>query len=437
MNIKLIVRRLIFPIFGALLLASCGSDVFPSGDDAYCDEDWGTCYAFFENKIAMEKDNKWGYVDQEGEAVIDFEFDDAAAFAHGVAIVKIGTKENIINSKGETLITGGYDRIMRDVDEAIMLYKTSAGYGLLSESGDEITEDIYFDVVGQFVDGLLAVSVGAGDTYGYVNPSGDVVISTIYQEAYPFTSGLGLVKVGGRYGFVDQDGDFVIDATYLDAWSFDAFDRAIVQNLDETFSLINKQGVALIEEAADIYGEGPLYEVEDQTGDLYLYRADGTKFQPQMYTYINVYNEYLANVEWDEGLDSFDETILFNPDGTINQSVPYANSNYIVSGDKKTYLIDDSNQLQLYSYDLDFMVNGDGVHMISDTLVVVEDGEKVGAYTLEANPEIAIPFIYDNLLPMADDYIFAEQDGFMGVLTNDGDIIVPFEYDMFNFLPNI
>ena len=39
-----------------------------------------------------------------------------------------------------------------------------------------------------------------------------------------------------------------------------------------------------------------------------------------------------------------------------------------------------------------------------------EEVAPVAEEIIEATPEIAIPFVYDNLLPMADDFIFAEDD---------------------------
>ncbi|MBU1720411.1 MAG: WG repeat-containing protein, partial [Bacteroidetes bacterium] len=42
--------------------------------------------------------------------------------------------------------------------------------------------------------------------WGYVNVKDSLVIPAIYDDAKPFSDGLGSVKKGDRYGFVDASG---------------------------------------------------------------------------------------------------------------------------------------------------------------------------------------------------------------------------------------
>lgn len=53
--------------------------------------------------IAVKKDGRWGYVDLEGNIVIDFLFNDAYSFNNNRAYVKIGNVYWIINEKGKKL----------------------------------------------------------------------------------------------------------------------------------------------------------------------------------------------------------------------------------------------------------------------------------------------------------------------------------------------
>ena len=48
--------------------------------------------------------DKWGYINQEGEIVINPQFDFASFFSEGLARVVIGGKNGYINQEGEIVI---------------------------------------------------------------------------------------------------------------------------------------------------------------------------------------------------------------------------------------------------------------------------------------------------------------------------------------------
>ena len=45
--------------------------------------------------------------------------------------------------------------------------------------------------------------------WGFVNPSGKMVINPQFDEAASFTNTLAQVKVGGRTGYIDASGKYV------------------------------------------------------------------------------------------------------------------------------------------------------------------------------------------------------------------------------------
>jgi hypothetical protein len=49
---------------------------------------------------------------------------------------------------------------------------------------------------------------------GYINCLGVVVLSTVFEEAYPFRNGLASVKQSGQWGAINLQGDFVIPPAY-------------------------------------------------------------------------------------------------------------------------------------------------------------------------------------------------------------------------------
>lgn len=69
-----------------------------------------------------------------------------------------------------------------------------------------------------FSEGLAIVSGEEG--YGYIQPSGEMVISPVFEDAHMFSEGLAAVQVNGRWGFIDKTGQFVVPPSFEDAGHF-------------------------------------------------------------------------------------------------------------------------------------------------------------------------------------------------------------------------
>jgi hypothetical protein len=59
-----------------------------------------------------------------------------------------------------------------------------------------------------------------GDKWGYIDRTGQAVISPQFESAWRFSEGLGAVKVGHRWGYIDRTGKIVIKTIFDDAGLF-------------------------------------------------------------------------------------------------------------------------------------------------------------------------------------------------------------------------
>ena len=57
--------------------------------------------AFREELAAVKKDGKWGYVDKDGNLVIDFQYDFASDFRFDIAEVRVGKERFFIDKSGQ------------------------------------------------------------------------------------------------------------------------------------------------------------------------------------------------------------------------------------------------------------------------------------------------------------------------------------------------
>jgi hypothetical protein len=207
----------------------------------------------------VQVDDKWGYIDQTGEIVIEPQFDKAGVFAEGLAAVGSDSRVGYIDTSGEFQIqpqfanggdfSGGpapvsqvnsglvgfvdtsgkmvvdfqYDDVA-GFDEGLAPVKSEGKWGFIDQTG-KLVIPCSFDDVGSFTDGLARIE--SEGKWGYVDSSGGVVIQPTYEGATPsevpvmhFAEGLAAVKVDSEWVYVDKTGKTVIDKEFLAAGEF-------------------------------------------------------------------------------------------------------------------------------------------------------------------------------------------------------------------------
>lgn len=119
---------------------------------------------FHETLAAVEDGGLWGYINHEGNVVIDCQFMEADSFCEGYAAVKKDGKWGFVDSSGQIRIDLKYDEVVID------FYLYMATGGLM----------IY---VGEFHDAMAFVSK---DLYCIIDDKGEY----IFQDSCFFTSSL-------------------------------------------------------------------------------------------------------------------------------------------------------------------------------------------------------------------------------------------------------
>jgi hypothetical protein len=59
-----------------------------------------------------------------------------------------------------------------------------------------------------------------GDTWGYIDESGETTIYPQYEAARPFAEGLAAVRVLGKWGFIDREGHWAVNPLYDECGDF-------------------------------------------------------------------------------------------------------------------------------------------------------------------------------------------------------------------------
>ena len=216
--------------------------------------------------------HRTGYINKQGEFVIQPQFGGAFPFKEGMALIKNGAKEKYgyIDKSGRIVVpvqfhnafdfSEGLAMVTVEMDEEKRINKL----GFIDKSGNFVVKPIFDDIfiIEGLRDGLLyditssegfsegMAAVKVNGLWGFIDRSGQIVIRPQFVDAGMFREGLAPVAVQGprkrAYGFIDRSGRFVIQPQYDGAREFNkGLAQIIVLNSQGEFQkagYINKTG---------------------------------------------------------------------------------------------------------------------------------------------------------------------------------------------------
>ena len=172
-------------------------------------------------KIKEKRDNnaKYGYIDEQGNVVIDYIYDNAGDFSEGLAPVIKNNKLSYINTSG--------DYILKDVEGAAVVYRSYSNglVGILNNG-----KYSFYDTNGKLVFELNSSK-----------KSGSHADQDSFSEGLLY-----LVNDENKFGYVDTKGKLVIDYQYEKYAGEFSEGLAKVMKDENTFEFINSKGKTII-----------------------------------------------------------------------------------------------------------------------------------------------------------------------------------------------
>lgn len=147
--------------------------------------DWVHPQLYAAGPVLVSKDGLYGYLDPQGDWVLPAQYEQASPFHEGFACVRD-------------------PQAMRS--------------GLVDAEGLPLTGFRFDECDPAFSDGRARVRLG--DRWGFVEPSGELVISLRFDRAQPFSEGLAFVHEAGLTSYIDPKGHRRIPATVEAAGPF-------------------------------------------------------------------------------------------------------------------------------------------------------------------------------------------------------------------------
>lgn len=195
---------------------------------------------FSEGLAVVTLNNKSGYINKAGKTILQLTFAEAEAFQNGYAIVLVDSLYGMINRKGEFVIKPQYDELSEVVEDVCIGVKNGkAGY--IAKNGRPITECM-FDIANDYRDGLAIVAMN--DKYGMINLLGKFVIEPVYDELIAIGKNRLKASNNDHWGIVDLHGNTIAEFIYDDIGEY--HDGLVLASIDGKYGYLNEAGVQKI-----------------------------------------------------------------------------------------------------------------------------------------------------------------------------------------------
>lgn len=243
----------------------------------------------------------WGYIDRNGQQVIDAKFDAVSNFgSNGLAAVCYLGKWGYIDKSGEFVVPAIYEEARNFGKNNYAPVKANGSWGYIDKSGALVINP-QFDSAETFAENGLAL-VGIGDKYGYINRKGVYVIPPQYDDAESFgLNGHAAINAFGKWGLIDKNGEYVVNPQFDAIHPFASNGLSLVEK-DGMFGYINRMGIYVMQ---------PVFEEASSFGEngLALVKINGK------YGYINEKCEFVIEAKYDKALP-------FSPDNGLAAVCP-------------------------------------------------------------------------------------------------------------------
>jgi hypothetical protein len=278
------------------------------------------------------QNDKWGYIDIEGNFVIQpqydkcYEFSDGLAavysskdkefffiaanggkvvtdikgfklidrmgfslenFSDGLIPVRYNDKWGYLNTDGKLAIPAKYDEVQGfgSGHAGVKLGKRAL---IVNKAGEETAVEGNITLIRKFSEDLAPFE--SDDKFGFLDTNGKVVIKAQYESVGYFKNGIAWAKTtDGKVGYMDKTGAWVIEPQFTVGGNFDSESGMARIKTGSEWGYVNKEGNVLRVKESTVW--------EDFADGLAMGKKDG------LFGYFNNKGEWIIKPQFDGGRD--------------------------------------------------------------------------------------------------------------------------------------
>lgn len=168
---------------------------------------------FREGLAPFRREDKWGYLDHQGNIAVTPQFESVDHFRGGVARARLDGAWGIIGTAGEWKLQPLYSKLENPREGLVPFSRDGRFWGVITIDGREVVPPT-FSRIEAFSEGLAFAEVRAPDgavtKVGYINASGEFKVPLsldVTEQLSPFRNGIAVLWYdSGYFGYVTRDG---------------------------------------------------------------------------------------------------------------------------------------------------------------------------------------------------------------------------------------
>lgn len=190
--------------------------------------------------LVLFKD-KWGVIDASGNEIIEPKYETIQNSGEGMFAVRINEKWGVLDANGELVIDSKYNKVKEFKNNYALALTNENKWCLLSKEGTEVfpkgLKDYKISALNEGIALILNTSEGK---FGYMDLTGNWIIEPTYVKAKAFYNGRAAYLENEKWGYLNTSGEKVIKAQYVKVSKFNE-NIAQVSN-GNTWSYIDVNG---------------------------------------------------------------------------------------------------------------------------------------------------------------------------------------------------
>ena len=219
------------------------ADVMEDNDEVDYDQ---VIFSHGDDFAIVMLDDRYGYINRDGQEVIPLMFENATLFDDGVATVQFNGKWGVIDKDGNQLVDFKYDQLSA-FTSGVSVAKKGKKWGVINPY-DKAILPFKYKYLTHFNDAGIAIAK-RGKKWGIINPKGEIIAPFEYEYDAEYASLLDLtedyiwIKQDTKWGTLDLNGNPVIPFEYDQIHTFDGDEARIWK--DGKLMLIDMEGNCL------------------------------------------------------------------------------------------------------------------------------------------------------------------------------------------------
>ncbi|MEO6132845.1 MAG: WG repeat-containing protein [Saprospiraceae bacterium] len=236
--------------------------------------------------------HKWGFLNQKGELIIKPVYDEVGFFNEGMAAVNSKGLWGFIDTNGKEIISPAFKSVWSFHENRARIQLFDHGEQFIDRKG-YILKTTGWSASDDFSGGLARVKVG--DTYGYIDSTGLMIIQPIFTRGWNFNEGICVVEYHEKQGVIDSKGAYILKPEF--DWIKVAGDAKIILCRQANNSMaydINGGKIASLDDCKMVDSDGKMISVR-KNNFMYLFSIS-TYLPVTTYPFSNI--NYLESSLW-------------------------------------------------------------------------------------------------------------------------------------------